>query len=94
MSYPNATKLEYLYTPNIMKDETDANLDKNIFKISWKGVPVEINTKMYIMKKGDNPYKQELYDFENYKQKNLILVGYSVREKNGTRLSPPYFVPI
>jgi hypothetical protein len=94
MSHPSANKLEYLYTPNILKDETDANLDKNIYKITWKGIPVEINSKMYIMKKGDNPYKQELYDFENYKQKNLILVGYAVKEKKGSRVSPPYFIPI
>ena len=94
MSHPSANKLEYLYTPNISKDETDANLDKNIYKITWKGIPVEINSKMYILKKGDNPYKQELYDFENYKQKNLVLVGYAVKEKKGTRVSPPYFVPI
>ena len=94
MSHPSANKLEYLYTPNILKDETDANLDKNIYKITWRGVPVEINNKIYIMKKGDNPYKQELYDFENYKQKNLVLVGYSVKEKKGARVSPPYFVPI
>jgi hypothetical protein len=69
-------------------------LDKNIYKITWKGVPVEINTKVYIMKKGDNPYKQELYDFENYKQKNLVLVGYAIREKKDGRISPPYFSPI
>ena len=94
MSHPSANKLEYLYTPNILKDETDANMDKNIYKITWKGIPVEINSKMYILKKGDNPYKQELYDFENYKQKNLVLVGYAVKEKKGTRVSPPYFVPI
>lgn len=94
MSHPSANKLEYLYTPNIMKDETDANLDKNIYKITWKGIPVEINNKMYIMKKGDNPYKQELYDFENYKQKNLVLVGYALKEKKGSRVSPPYFIPI
>ena len=94
MSHPSANKLEYLYTPNILKDETDANLDKNIYKITWKGIPVEINSKLYILKKGDNPYKQELYDFENYKQKNLVLVGYAVKEKKGTRVSPPYFVPI
>lgn len=94
MSHPSANKLEYLYTPNISKDETDANLDKNIYKITWKGIPVEINSKMYILKKGDNPYKQELYDFENYKQKNLVLVGYAVKEKKGARVSPPYFVPI
>jgi hypothetical protein len=94
MSHPSANKLEYLYTPNILKDETDANLDKNIYKITWKGIPVEINSKLYILKKGDNPYKQELYDFENYKQKNLVLVGYAIKEKRGTRVSPPYFVPI
>jgi hypothetical protein len=94
MSHPSANKLEYLYTPNILKDETDANMDKNIYKITWKGIPVEINSKMYILKKGDNLYKQELYDFENYKQKNLVLVGYAVKEKKGTRVSPPYFVPI
>ena len=94
MSHPSANKLEYLYTPNILKDETDANLDKNIYKITWRGIPVEINGKMYIMKKGDDPYKQELYDFENYKQKNLVLVGYAVKEKKGSRVSPPYFTPI
>ena len=94
MSHPSANKLEYLYTPNILKDETDANLDKNIYKITWRGIPVEINGKMYIMKKGDDPYKQELYDFENYKQKNLVLVGYAVKEKKGSRVSPPYFMPI
>ena len=94
MAHPSANKLEYIYTPDIHKDETDVNFDKNIYKITWKGVPVEINKKMYIMKKGDNPYKQELYDFENYKQKNLVLVGYAVKEKKDGRISPPYFLPI
>ena len=94
MAHPSANKLEYIYTPDIHKDETDVNFDKNIYKITWKGVPVEINKKMYIMKKGDNPYKQELYDFENYKQKNLVLVGYAVKEKRDGRISPPYFLPI